>query len=227
MTNDQRIRAQSLAWLAPRGFKVADWLPLSGGDFNQLRPVEQIAARAMAIKALFAFVVVPEQVLSGDYLTAFFTENNLRDALTGGEREILLLDREVARSQHQNTIGWKLENLWPLAWVLGFEETPTIKADQISSDIQNAVLHGFLPSFKTLVDEFVSQLTPRDAGEVAELEDLFYCAHNAVRSAQIGGDTVPEGFHPILHGGVVHERRHSLTWCLSPGIAWDETDLST
>lgn len=227
MTNDQCIRAQSLAWLAPRGFKVAQWLPLSSGDFDQLRPLEEIAARAMAVKALFAFVVAPEQVLPSDTLTAFFAQNNLRDALTDSEREILLLDREVARSQHQNAIGWKLENLWPLAWVLGFKETPTIEADQISSDIQNEVLHGFLPSFEVSVDEFASQLTPRDAGEVSALEDLFYCAHNAVRSAQLGGDTVPTGFHPISHGGVVHERRHSLTWCLSPGIAWDETDLST
>jgi len=227
MTNDQRIRIQSLAWLEPRGFKVANWLPLSGGDFDHLRPVAEVAARAISTKALFAFVVVPEEVLPSDYLTEFFAHNNLRDALTNDEREILLLDREVAHNQHQDTIGWKLENLWPLAWALGYEETPTIEAEQISSDTQNAVLHGFLPSFETSLDEFVAQLSPRGASEVAALEDLFYCAHNAVRSAQLGGDTVPKGFHPMLHGGVVHERRHALTWCLSPGTVWEETDLST
>ncbi len=56
---------------------------------------------------------------------------------------------------------------------------------------------------------------------------LFYCLHNAVRSAQCGDDTVPPGFDPIGNGGVVHERRHSLTWMLSKGIEWDDTDLST
>jgi hypothetical protein len=23
------------------------------------------------------------------------------------------------------------------------------------------------------------------------------------------------------------ERRHSLSWCITPDVAWDETDLST
>ncbi|MEY3241707.1 MAG: hypothetical protein RIR11_3146 [Bacteroidota bacterium] len=56
---------------------------------------------------------------------------------------------------------------------------------------------------------------------------LFYCLHNAIRSAQCGDDTVPPGFDPISNGGVIHERRHSLTWMLSKGIEWDDTDLST
>ena len=59
------------------------------------------------------------------------------------------------------------------------------------------------------------------------MEDLFYCAHDAVRSAQLGGATVPIGFHPIDDGGGIHERRHALTWALSPGTDWDDTDLST
>ena len=35
------------------------------------------------------------------------------------------------------------------------------------------------------------------------------------------------GFDPMGNGGVIHERRHSLTWMLSKGINWEETDLST
>ena len=64
--------------------------------------------------------------------------------------------------------------------------------------------------------------------DIIALEDLFYCAHNAVRSAQTGeAGTVPSGFHPVNNGGVVHERRHGLTWLISAGVAWDDTDLST
>jgi hypothetical protein len=48
--------------------------------------------------------------------------------------------------------------------------------------------------------------------------------HNAVRSAQLGEDTVPEGFHPIANGGVIHERRHALTWAISPGVSWEKTE---
>ena len=62
------------------------------------------------------------------------------------------------------------------------------------------------------------------------MEDLFYCVHNAVRSAQLAMHEenddavgiVPEGFDPIANGGVIHERRHALTWALSPGVDWDE-----
>jgi hypothetical protein len=59
------------------------------------------------------------------------------------------------------------------------------------------------------------------------VEYRFYCAHNAVRSARPGGRTVPDGFHPVMHGGAVHERRHSLSWCVAAGVTWDDTDLST
>jgi hypothetical protein len=52
--------------------------------------------------------------------------------------------------------------------------------------------------------------------EVITLEYRFYCTHNAVRSAHFGGDTVPEGVHPVLNGGLSHERRHALSWCLPP-----------
>jgi hypothetical protein len=48
-----------------------------------------------------------------------------------------------------------------------------------------------------------------------------------VRSAQLGGKTVPNNFDPIGNGGVIHERRHALTWMLSKGTTWDNTDVST
>ena len=77
------------------------------------------------------------------------------------------------------------------------------------------------------VDALLARARPRALAEVVALEDHFYAAHNAARSAQLGGRTVPKGFHPVVNGGVVHERRHALTWALSPGVAWDDTDLST
>jgi hypothetical protein len=89
-------------------------------------------------------------------------------------------------------------------------------------------LREFLPSFKTEPQVWIQAAKLRPATELVELEDLFYCAHNAVRSAQLGkASAVPDGFHPVLHGEAVHERRHSLTWILSPGVVWSDTDLST
>jgi hypothetical protein len=60
------------------------------------------------------------------------------------------------------------------------------------------------------------------------MEDLFYCAYSAVRSAVYGGAaSVPERFDPMVNGLVIQERRHALTWMVSPGVAWQETDRST
>lgn len=77
------------------------------------------------------------------------------------------------------------------------------------------------------LEEWIAQKETVSEEKLMEKEDLFYCLHNAVRSAQLGGETVPDGFHPVGNGGVIHERRHSLTWMLSKGVDWEETDLST
>ncbi|WP_349740141.1 DUF4272 domain-containing protein [Maribacter sp.] len=63
--------------------------------------------------------------------------------------------------------------------------------------------------------------------KLMQKEDLLYCLHNAVRSAQMGSETVPNGFDPMGNGGVIHERRHSLTFMVSNGDSWENTDLST
>ena len=89
------------------------------------------------------------------------------------------------------------------------------------------ILFDFLPGHDASVSDLVARAQPRSFQEVLELEDLFYCAHNAVRSAQLGRATVPDDFDPISDGGCVHERRHALTWLLSPGVDWDDTDLGT
>lgn len=106
-------------------------------------------------------------------------------------------------------------------------ETPTINQGQLTGDLARHLMLGWLPNNVSECRELESKIQPRDANEVHQLEDLFYCAHNAVRSAQLGSDTVPPDFHPVYDGGCIHERRHSLTWALSPDIDWKETDLST
>ncbi|MCI0742675.1 MAG: DUF4272 domain-containing protein, partial [Gemmataceae bacterium] len=93
--------------------------------------------------------------------------------------------------------------------------------------ISQAIICSFLPGLDATIEQLVEKAEPRTLEDVIAMEYRFYCAHNAVVSAQLGGDTVPAGFHPLLHGGAVHERRHSLTWCLSPGVIWSDTDLNT
>ncbi|NHQ84632.1 DUF4272 domain-containing protein [Iodobacter sp. HSC-16F04] len=222
-------RENNYLQLAERGFICARWLPLyrTEDHTNKLRPVEEIVARLLALEALFFWVAAPEDVTSSERLLAFVSRNMLRDHLTVEENDILSLQRTEANDTHASIIGWHLENMWALAWILGFEPPPPFFQGQLPQEITNSMLYEFLPDFDATVSGFQAGVTVRSIDEVTQLEDLYYCAHNAVRSAQSGKDTVPQEWHPVRDGGAIHERRHSLTWAVSPGIAWNDTDLST
>ena len=227
----ERIREQSREILQAGGFQFSAALPTAGHRLNvpgKLRPIREVALRLMALDALFTWVNSPESSVSSDRLKAYVERSNLQGHLTREEREIMALSREEAHEQHNDGIGWHLENMWALAWILGFDPPPDPMSGQIPNDVSRAVVLEFLPGLDASVDDLLAKAKPRSEEEVAEMEDRFYCAHNAVRSAQTGSTTsVPEGFHPIRDGGAIHERRHSLTWAMSPGTEWNDTDLST
>lgn len=220
------LQVEVFDWLESRGFRPARWLPKPNLD-AQLRPVKEIASRLMALAALFTWVSAPKDAVPAERLSQFIQRNHLRRGLTDEETAILTSPRNQARKDHLAEIGWKLENMWPLAWILGFEPEPAIEASQIDTAVSRPMMFEFLPGLDGTLADLATRSRVRPREEVIALEYRFYCAHNAVRSAQLGEDTVPEGFHPIMHGGAVHERRHALTWSLSPGTPWDETDLST
>jgi hypothetical protein len=115
--------------------------------------------------------------------------------------------------------------MWPLAWALGFEPPPDLSG-LICDEVVSA-LYRFLPPIDSTSKGFAERSTLRPVVEVRALDDLLCCAHNAVRSAMLGGKTVPAGFRPESHGGAIAERRHALSWLLTPRVAWDDTDLST
>ena len=215
--------------LAEQGFRCARSLPLYRSDdpVDKLRSVEEIGARLLALGALFYWVVATEDIAASARILAFLERDNLRSHLNGGENAILSLSRVDANAAHAGTIGWRLENMWALAWILGFEPPPPFHQGQLPREVSTRMLNEFLPDFDATLAGFVAACTLRSAAEVGQLEDLYYCAHNAVRSAQQGEDTLPTDWHPMRDGGAIHERRHALTWSLSPGVAWEECDLST
>lgn len=221
------VRDHSFNYLRQRGFQPANWLPLPDVT-AQLRPESDIAARLLALAAVFTWTSAPEDAVATKDIRRHIKSNRLRHWLTEDEFEIVRMDRSEAHAEHVNMIGWRLENMWPLAWTLGYETTPGVYPSEEDNDICRDILFEFLAGTDDTINDLVSRASIRPRKEVIIMEDRFYCAHNAVRSAQLGNmETVPEGFHPIEQGGAVHERRHSLTWCLSPGTDWAETDLST
>jgi hypothetical protein len=222
----EALRAKTFAELEKLGFRPATSLPPPDVG-RPVRPAAEVAARLMALDALFTWVAFPEKSAATDRVKKYIDRNRLRDWLTEGEAAIIDLPRAEAHESHDDKIGWRLENMWALAWVLGFEPEPDLEASQVGDKITRPLFFEFLPGLDCTVDDLLAKSTPRSAAEVVAMEYRFYCAHNAVRNAQLGRGTVPKGFHPIVHGGAVHERRHSLSWCIAPEVAWDDTDLST
>ena len=219
------VRKRNLARLKRLGYKVAPSLPLRSAG-TKLRPPLEIASRLMALDAVSCWVVDPADMTKSEKLKSYVAAGGFGNWMTKSERAIFKLPRAKANHEHVDTIGWRFENMWPLAWALGFGAEPAVDGEEIATKTVHAIVLKFLPGLKFGPADLVAEATPRTLDEVVAIEDLFYCAHNAVRSAQLGGKTVPKGFHPLANGGVIHERRHALSWCLSDED-WDDVDLST
>ncbi len=181
--------------LASRGFRCARSLPLYRNDdgTDTLRPATEIAASLLALYALFLWAAAPEDVASSERIQAFVDRNGLRAHLIPEERQVLDLPRLDANEEHADTIGWRLENMWALSWILGFDPAPPFFAGQIADETRDRMVFEFLPNLDTSLAEFMGGTGVRPASMVGEYEDLYYCAHNAVRSAQLGNDTVSSG----------------------------------
>ena len=211
----QDVRKANLQELNEKGFRVAPSLPIGGTSARKLRPEPEIESRLKALRCYVLWVAAPDPEKAGTFKKLALGKYS--NWLTDEEKQVLALEQSDANQRYLDQIGWQIENMWALAWVLGFQHEPDLFG-QVQGDLARDLVFKFSGkgTFQT-----------RKTEEVIRLEDLFYCAHNAVRSAQNGAKTVPFGYDPIAEGGGVHERRHALTWCLSPGVSWEDTDLST
>ena len=236
MKTPETIREENLAFLNEHGFVPATWMPLpptvgkpseeAGYSGGVLRPAREIAERFLCHCAVFAWGSAPEEFEQP--ISNFIAVNSLKAQMTPEEIGIVDMPKLSAREQFGNTVGWRLENMWSLAWLLGLLEQPSAIIGQLPNEVTQEMLALVLPEFDLTTDVLLARGEPAPVEAVIEAEDLFYLAHNAVRSGQLGkADAVPVGFDPIGDGGAIHERRHSLTWSLSPGTSWNDTDLST
>lgn len=223
---EENIREKNLKILSQEGYIVSASLPVNNCKGGSLRPFDEIIKRLFSLQSILFWVIQDDETTSSEKILSYIERNDLRRFMTIEELDILNLDRKVANNIHASTIGWKFENMWALAWVLGFHIKPEFNKGQIDDEVIKILIYEFLPAFNFNID-YMEKYSKRTYLEVFELEDLFYCAHNSVRNAQLGKDTIPQDKDITIYAGVIQEKRHSLTWCLSPGIAWNETDLST
>jgi hypothetical protein len=188
----------------------------------------EIVWRLAALNAVFVYACGSEQHFPESALRQMLRDHVPDAALTDAEREILGLERQEAGANYGDILGWYSENMLPLAWALGYSQVPAIDGVMLDGPAIKALCISFAPTSAAACAALLEAGALRPAAEIVALEDLFYCCHNAVRSAQHEDPScVPPAFDPFASGGVIHERRHALTWMLSPGVAWDEADLST
>ncbi len=232
------VREQNLRVLKQRGFLVAPSLPERGvEDAAVLRPIDEIAGRLAALNAVFAYAAAPETAVPSRPLLQLIKAGGLAAHMTPTEREIIALTRKEAGDEHGGTVGWRTENAFALAWILGHDRDLTPDGTMLGGEQIKVLATQWPPIDGAKFAAWKAALRPRPIEEIAAMEDLFYCAHNAARSAQVEMmeakgkpvrfNTVPRGFDPVAGAGVIYERRHALTWAVSPGVAWDDTDLST
>lgn len=215
------VRQSSMSIVTAQGLQAATWLPMPNARGpQQLRPAEEIARRLMGLHATVAWCCAPEELLPSDLLVQYVDGQDLFEIVSERERDLLNLERPQAAKQSER-VGWYTENMWALSWVLGLDQTPGIDGQMIPDDIGPAMADGLLKGFSATVEEVATTFGLRPFAEVVQFEDIFYCAHTAFRSLALKDQNM------IFPCGVVQERRHALTWALSPGVAWDETDLST
>lgn len=220
--NISSIREQTSKLSFEKGFRPASSLPWI--KEVELRPTLEIAKRLHAIKALVMWVLVPAEKLPDETIIQFINDNELGPYIAPDEQHYL--DTPRGNEDAVNSIGWKFENALPLAWYFGHGELLSSGA-MMDGDKARELFFVFSARMSERIEDWIADKSVKTEQEVLFQEDLFYCLHNAVRSAQLGKDTVPAGFDPMGNGGVIHENRHALTWMLSSGVSWENTDLST
>jgi hypothetical protein len=236
MITPQEMRDANIARLNKHGFKPATWMPLPcsigerphqiGFAGGTLRPEIEIVNRLLCHCAAFAWGSAPQHF--EQRIAHFIASNGLREFMTEEELQIIDRPKDDASVQFAHMVGWRLENMWPLAWILGLADEPSAITGQLPQETSGALMSLFLPEFTVTAESLLAQGQTQPIETIVQIEDLFYLAHNAVRAGQTGRhDQLPDNFDPVGDGGAIHERRHSLTWSLAQGAAWDETDLST
>ncbi len=222
------IRKSNLAQLNAAGFVVAGNLPIGPhSEADALRPANELAERLWASAAVYLYVAESEKKAPKSTIRECVVRHDLLRSMEERDRKRLHGWRWLSYLKHVDKVGWLLENMLALSWILGFDANFNVDGVMVGGDRLDRMLFEFIGDLGQDLPAWTASRVPRSEREVIVKEDLFYCAHNATTSAQLGRPTVPQGFGPIAGGNVIQERRHALTWAISPGVRWKDTDLNT
>ena len=223
-TPSDSVRARNHQRAQALGLTVSVGLPVNTA--RAARPAREIALRIVALKVLIGYVAMPPEALPTATIQAQIQRLRLGAWFAPDERAIMQTQRSQAHQTHLDTIGWSIESLAVLCWCLNAAAPMDGGVEPLSDENSLRVVMKVAPPVSGDVDAWLNAAALRDLDPIHEMEDLYYCLHNAARNAQLTPGSAP-GFQPERHGVVIQTRRRALTRVFSPGVAWADTDAST
>jgi len=209
-----QVRAESARLAKALGYpEPPAHLPLSEDvDSNYIKPLPDVVDRIASLHAVVACTFG----LDGKQALIWLEQHGADRMLTAEER--LLLAKKASKLDLATRLQKRIEALWALCWSVGCVE-------QLSfGEYCQGHLCDLLPDISTNASlaEFRAEARLRPRHEIVELADLAYCLDWAVVEAHMKDMPEPG---PV-DGYVICERRHALSWTLSPE-EWDEVSLDT
>jgi hypothetical protein len=225
MNIPQKFRDAHVMQLRKMGFAVSRGLPLTDWD-ERAFDIARVAKRLLAIKLVFCYVCIPKDNLPTDTIQQCINTNKVGRFLTKAEREMMMMNRDESHQANVDKVGWKLENMLGLSWIMGFERLSELGLEMCSGDHAKNLLFHETPRIEMGIEQWMGSTHPRNVQQVMVAEDFYYCWHNAARNVAFSGAKNPTGSPPEVLVGLIQERRMALTYALS-ACDWDDTDLST
>lgn len=205
-------KRRSEAILLKEDVPFIDHLPVVESEEDiQLRSLEQVAWRAMALNV----VAARAEGLGRARFLSIVEQYDLKSAFSPDEQQFVFDDEPSEHARIQ--FVWRYEAYWTLLWALSY-------IDELGRPDHNCNVEL---AVQLLVDrspaQFIKESTLRTANEILDATDLIYRYHWACVDARLNGRTAPAG----LDEGVVMERHHALNWLTGYMDNEDWDDVST
>ena len=205
-------KRRSEAILLKEDVPFIDHLPVVESEEDiQLRSLEQVAWRAMALNV----VAARAEGLGRARFLSIVEQYDLKSAFTPDEQQFVFDDEPSEHARIQ--FVWRYEAYWTLLWALSYIDELGRPAHNCNVELAVQLLVDRSPA------QFIKESTLRTANEILDATDLIYRYHWACVDARLNGRTAPAG----LDEGVVMERHHALNWLTGYMDNEDWDDVST
>ena len=210
---DAARKAKSEAILKARKVPINANLPLTVGAHTQLRSLEEVVHRALAL----CLVALKGEGLGDPTVERIQADYQIAPHLSPLEQAFIA--DPVPDPQARTNATWRYESLWVLLWALG--HIPSLDFPDRICEPATAV--GIIHQAQNQTNFLQSsQLRSRD--EILDATDLILRLHWAVIDARLRGVDPPANILP----GIAFERHYALNWLTNyHKLDWDHVRTDT